>query len=294
MQLPQPHLRRRVGFVRYDAEAALAAPRKGSSITPPMQAGSLQFSRLYARANIDPFCMYVPGLALIAVGIDVASRSGTDMGADANLESVVALSVSNEVRAKIKATAQSVGLRVTLDLFATESNRRAERYFSRYWEPGSEAVDALMVPDWAQSRCPTCGALHREVVYAFPPGGLIKPTVRKAIADAALCVLLVPVAVIAPYWHKLVKASVLSTKPAADGFVRIRNPRTALRFAGSFDPKELAVFVCDFSLLSPRTDLAELSGCAGSFAPRQRPLCGSTGDFEDRRRLREALYASKQ
>ena len=43
-----------------------------------------------------------------------------------------------------------------------------------------------MVPDWAQSRCPFRGALHSVVVYAFPQGGLIKPTVQKAIADAAL------------------------------------------------------------------------------------------------------------
>ena len=31
---------------------------------------------------------------------------------------------------------------------------------------------------------PSRGAFHREVVRAFPPGGLIKPTVRKAIAEA--------------------------------------------------------------------------------------------------------------
>ena len=90
---------------------------------------------------------------------------------------------------------------------ATESNCRAEHYCRRYGEPGSEAVDARMVPDWAQSRCPSCGALHRVVVRAFPPGSSIKPLIRKAIAEAG--------ASGAP----LAQASVPRAKPAADGFV---------------------------------------------------------------------------
>ena len=185
------------------------------------------------------------------------------------------------------------GLRVTVDPFASESNKRAERYCSRYGEPGSEAVDALMVADWGQSLCPGCGQCHREVLYALPPAGLIKPVVRKAVADAALRVLVVPVSITAPYWHLLLKASVLPAGPAPDGFLRIpsRDPRTALRLAGSFDPKELAVFVCDFSRLSLRSDLAGTYGCAGFFSARRRHLCGTSADYEDRRRLRGALYA---
>ncbi len=41
----------------------------------PMQAGSLFFSRLCAGSDIDPLCLHVPGLALIAEGIDGASRT---------------------------------------------------------------------------------------------------------------------------------------------------------------------------------------------------------------------------
>ena len=293
LQLRHPRLDGRLGFFRNDAEAAISALRKGSSSSPPMQAGSLKFARLCAGAGVDPLCMHVPGLALVAEGIDGASRSGTTFGKDANLDSVVGPSVSDSLWAKIAGAAQRCGLRVTVDLFATESNRRAERYCSRYGEPGSEAVDALMVSDWGQSRCPCCGAVHREVAYAFPPCGLIKPTVRKAIADAAICVLVVPVAITAPYWHKLLKASVLPVQDSPDGFVRIRNPRTALCLAGSYDPKELAVFVCDFSRLTTRADLAAPSGCAGSFAARRRPLCGSSVDYEDRCKLREALLAAR-
>ena len=92
---------------------------------------------------------------------------------------------------------------VTVNPVASESNRRAERCCSRYGEPGSEAADALMVADWGQSFRPGCWAIHRGVVYAFPQEGRIKPVVRKTVADAAPCVLVVPVAITAPYWHKL-------------------------------------------------------------------------------------------
>ena len=72
--------------------------------------------------------------------------------------------MSDERWNKIAVAAQSAGLRVTLGLFALGPNRGAERYCSSYGEPRSEAVDAVVVPDRAQSRCPTNGALHREVV----------------------------------------------------------------------------------------------------------------------------------
>ena len=39
---------------------------KGSTSSRPMQAGALHFSRLCAGSDIDPLCMHVPGLALIA------------------------------------------------------------------------------------------------------------------------------------------------------------------------------------------------------------------------------------
>ncbi len=140
-----------------------------------------------------------------------------------------------------------VGLEVTVDAFATESNRRARRYWSRYGEPGSEAVDALSVRDWGKSRCPRCGHWHREVVYAFPPSGLIRHVVRKAMVDMAVCALVVPVATTAQHWTKLVRHSLLGGREAPDGYLRIRAPAAQLRHATGFDPKELAIFVCDFA-----------------------------------------------
>jgi hypothetical protein len=51
------------------------------------------------------------------------------------------------------------------------------------------------------------------------------------------------------------------------------------------------VFACDFSRLNPRADLPGPCRCAGALARRPRPPCGSFGDLEDRRRLRDAILS---
>jgi hypothetical protein len=173
--------------------------------------------------------------------------------------------------------------------------RAARRFWSRFLEPTAEAADALSVLDWAQSTCPTCGVCHREVVYAFPPAALVRATVEKACADRALCVLVVPVSILAPFWSKLLAASVLPLgQPYRDGFVRIRSPGAHLRHAGSFAPVELAIFACDFGRLSPRLGLLQLTACPGAFAARQRPPCGGAADLRDRLLLRETLLARRE
>ena len=150
-------------------------------------------------------------------------------------------------------------------------------------------------PSWtrSQSKCPTCGCLHREVLYVFPPPQLVRAVVAKACADRALCVLVVPVAILASYWHKLLAASVLPHRPPfTDGFHRIRNPEPLLRAAHGLDTLELAVFACDFGRLDPRPGLPPLApGCPGAFARRRRAPCGSAEDLHDRVHLREALLA---
>jgi hypothetical protein len=78
-----------------------------------------------------------------------------------------------------------------------------------------------------------------------------------------LCVVIVPVAVTAPYWHKLVRASVLDCRPAVDGFFRVRNPHKVVEGAAGTLSSELTVFACDFSRLHPRADLPGACRCAG-------------------------------
>ena len=112
------------------------------------------------------------------------------------------------------------------------------------------------------------------------------------MADRALCALLVPVAILAPHWSKLLAASVLPRRaPYADGFLRVRDTPRALSWPDPHGPAELALFVCDFSRLQPRAALPQLSSCPGASARRPRPACGSASDALDRHRLREALQA---
>ncbi len=60
---------------------------------------------------------------------------------------------------------------------------------------------------------------------AFPPNPLLCPTVEKAVTDHALCVLVLPVAILAPYWGKLPAALVLPRQaPYADFFLLVRDP----------------------------------------------------------------------
>jgi hypothetical protein len=282
-------------ILRNDAAAAIAAFRKGSTQSPQMQRCALRLSRAAAGGNVDCLPWHVPGLVLVAEGIDGASRSGSDMGQDANVEAILGPAVNHALwRAICTAAADAGWGHVTVDAFASAANARTSRFWSRFIEPGAEAVDALCVLDWAQSRCPECGEVHREVVYAFPPLALVRATVEKAITDRALCVLVLPVAILAPYWSKLLRASVLPrAAPYGDGFLRIRAPGAHLLHAGGFAPGELAVFACNFGRLAPRPGLPQLAVCPGAFAARLRPPCGGGGDLQDRIRLREALLARR-
>jgi hypothetical protein len=79
-----------------------------------------------------------------------------------------------------------------------------------------------------------CGGLHREVVYAFQPSGLIRYVVRKAIVDSAVCVLMDPKLTTASYWSKLVRCPLLSGRQAPDGCLWVRALGVLLLHATSF------------------------------------------------------------
>jgi hypothetical protein len=133
-------------------------------------------------------------------------------------------------------------------------------------------------------------------MYTFPPTPLLGPTVAKAVEDRALCILVLPVAVLTPYWGKLLASPVLPhMAPYADGFLRIRDPALLLLLPCHCVPSELAVFACNFELLAPRSGLPalRLSPCNGASARRQRPLCGSACDSHNQHRLQEALLAQR-
>ena len=106
------------------------------------------------------------------------------------------------------------GWALTVDAFASEANSLLPRFFARYAEPRAEVEDAFTVPDWTGSSCPTCGCSHRETLFAFPPPPLLNAFVAKARADGVRAIVATPLSVSAPYWNKLLRASVV---PNADG-----------------------------------------------------------------------------
>jgi hypothetical protein len=57
-------------ILRNDAAAAIAAFRKGSTQSPQMQRCALRVSRAAAGGNVDCLPWHVPGLVLVAEGID--------------------------------------------------------------------------------------------------------------------------------------------------------------------------------------------------------------------------------
>jgi hypothetical protein len=290
----QVNLSGRCCILRNDASAAIASFRKGSTQSVPLQRCALRLNRAAVAVDVDCLPLHVPGLTLVAEGVDGASRCGSELGENANVDNVRGPTVLDSLWRIISTAVVDAGWGpVTVDAFASEYNARAPRYWSRFFEPGSEALDALCVPDWSRSVCPVCGLPHREVVYAFPPPQFLRPAVEKACADRALCVLVVPVAILAPHWNKLLAASVLPRRaPYLDGFFRVREPTRSVAWSGAADPPaELAVFACDFGRLSPRSALPPPSTCPGSFARRQRHLCGSEDDCRVQHRIREALLA---
>ena len=111
-----------------------------------------------------------------AEGVDDLSR--------AVARSIRASASTPALREKVAAEAERwLGAPPSLYLFATADNALVPRFFSRFPEPLAGGFDALAQPDWGRSRCPHCGALHRQCVFAFPPRALLPAFVAKARAD---------------------------------------------------------------------------------------------------------------
>jgi hypothetical protein len=84
--------------------------------------------------------------------------------------------------------------------------------------------------------------------------------------DLALCVLVVPVAILALLWHKLHAASVIPhDAQSPDG--HIGRPWPELLHTGSFIHSELAGFACYFGRLAPRPNLPPITVCPSALVP---------------------------
>jgi hypothetical protein len=275
-------------LLRNDASAAISAFRKGSFASPQLQAAAMMLNDARAKLDVITPLLHVPGLTLVQEGIDGASRHGSAFGQDANVAGILGPAVSDTLWSTILELANRVRWRLTIDLFASASNHRTDRFVSWFPEPDAEAFDAFSIGNWGSSLCPLCGLRHTEAIYAFPPPALLTRLVAKAVADRAVGIIVVPLLVTSPVWHKLQLASVL---PGRDGYVRIRRARRLLDHAQSlsaFSP-DLALFPCDFGRLRGTPDGWSDPGCAGAFRSRPRPPCGSRADEDDRHLLRSLL-----
>jgi hypothetical protein len=111
--------------------------------------------------------------------------------------------------------------------------------------------------------------------------------VAKARADRARGIVITPLSVSAPYWNKLLRASVV---PGDEGFLRLSMQQSAP--ADSDRSSDLAIFAVDFApFTSRRRSLAPAPSCGADTQFRGRPLLGSTMDQADRASIHQQLAA---
>jgi hypothetical protein len=268
-----------VVLLRNDAVGALSALRKGSFKSTFLQQCAIRMCKLERRIGCESLHLHAPGRVLIDEGVDDLSRD--------DALTVTGPSSSPDLRTRAHALAYSLGWVLSVDAFATASNTIVPRFFARYAEPDAEAEDAFTVPDWNSSLCPSCCDTHREVLFAYPPPPLLNRFVAKARADGVRALVLTPLAVSAPYWNKLLRASVV---PGEDGFLRI--PRSQSAEPRSGVSEDLALFAVDFSAMAPtRRHPTWASPCGREALFRGRPLLGSLHDQAERARIHPELNA---
>ena len=267
-------------ILRNDAVGALTAFRKGGFSSTFLQQCSMRMCHRQRPLRCSPLYLHAPGRVLIDEGVDDASRS---------LAQEVSGPTSGAfLRDKILAEARCCGWHITVDAFASQENTLVPRFFARFAEPMAEAEDAFTVGDWACSFCPCCHNWHREVLFAYPPTRLIPRFIAKARADGILAVVVVPLAVSAPYWVRLLKASI-SKDPK--GFTAIRKQQHA--DANSDAAGNLAIFPVDFwgEKSRLRGDLC-VPRCGSEGLYRGRPSLGSIPDQADRARILSELRST--
>ena len=121
-----------------------------------------------------------------------------------------------------------LGSPISLDLFATADNMLVPCFFARHPWPLAEGADALAQQDWGRSRF-SCGLMHRECVFAFPPRGILLEFVAKARADGMRGVVVVPFTPSDPTWPALAAASLTSVDGQRDPCIVLSDPAAYVR-----------------------------------------------------------------
>ena len=89
---------------------------------------------------------------------------------------------------------------------------------------------------------------HRKVVsgFAYPPPDLLKAFIRKAMADGERRLVLVPTAVIAPVWARLLEVALPATQGDGQLYHRLRKLDVLLEGPADLHIGELSLFAADF------------------------------------------------
>ena len=82
-----------------------------------------------------------------------------------------------------------------------------ERYFSETRETTAEGLDAFSQSSWSLSHCPYCKKARADFVLLYPRLPLIRAALRRAQADQAHGILVVPYAATSPWRHSAMLAS---------------------------------------------------------------------------------------
>ena len=261
-------------ILRNDATGALSTLRKGCSKSEFMQDQAMELTTMARDLQIELLFLHAPGKTLVAERVDAASRDG--------VKEIRGPAVCGELKDSVFQLAGSLGWDISVDLFASNENRLVPRFFARYAEPDAEGVDAMSQTSWFSSACPHCRKCHRENFYAFPPQALIPAFIRKATADGARGIVVVPYAVSAAYWSRLRQASVTGKEGPWKAF---KNPDQVLKHAGDFRPQALAVFAVDFGSAVTASDLSCFPACGQEGGARSRQTWELPTDKIDRCRI---------
>ena len=181
---------------RSPSQPAIQALQLGASADPILQDITLLFTSACLDLHIRP-----PSFLLCHEGAP-PTGSHSPPASDALTDSA-----SPHLRRIILATARAACLRITLDLFATHANALCPRFFSAAPESAAEALDAFSQPSWAASFCPICARMRPEFVLLYPPFPLIGSAIRRAQADQAHGIMVVPFATSAAWWYTAMQAS---------------------------------------------------------------------------------------
>jgi hypothetical protein len=254
----------RTVMLRNDCAPVIYALQKGSS-SARLQLAAEAVCREGLDAKVARvLCLHVPGVQLIAEGVDGGSREGA-----LRLLGPACTAGTRELILELLA---AHGWRVTLDLFAAQSNAFAERFASWTDEPNSEQVDAFNLGSWNQSLC-SCGQEHRETVFVFPPRGMERVVVRRAKSDGVRGCFVVPTDHKAGYWKLLRGRSVarLALNKPEEAFACVQAPMAAH-----------TVLLVDFGAsdgVSP--------GCGQEFGRRGRRALRGPGEVDEFSLLQE-------